>query len=63
MKGTAFVQTEDEEVFDLGLHAVGKDEGFSDSVGTVYLFEDVGEWLCFLEFEDVSFLFLVCEQI
>lgn len=37
------MQTEDEEVFDLGLHAVGKDEGFSDSVGTVYLFEDVGE--------------------
>lgn len=63
MQGTALVQSEDEEVLGLGLHAVGQDEGFVHSVGTVDLLQDVCQRFGPLQFGDFSLLLLAGQQI
>jgi hypothetical protein len=61
VEGAALMQSEDKEVLGLGLHAVGQDEGLSDSVGTVDLLEDVGEGFRALEFDHFSLFLLAGE--
>jgi hypothetical protein len=60
---SAFVQSEQEEVLDLLLLAIGQNEGFADLIGSVDGLEDIRHGLCFFKLLQLALLLFLRKQI